>query len=51
MFKLFLRHFMSTNIVLQAVDYFCLTMDGNEDLPSLKDKSWSDYWLQGKEAY
>ena len=40
---------MSTNIVLQAIDYFCLTMDGNEDFPPLKDKSWSDYQLQGKE--
>ena len=49
MFKLFLCHFMSTNIVLQAIDYFCLTMDSNEDLPPLKDKSWSDYRLQGKE--
>ena len=40
---------MSINIMLQAIDYFCLTMDSNEDLPPLKDKSWSDYQLQGKE--
>ncbi|KIL54867.1 hypothetical protein M378DRAFT_182392 [Amanita muscaria Koide BX008] len=32
-------------ITIQAVDYFCLTADANEDLAPLKNKTWSDYRL------
>ena len=35
--------------VLQAIDYFCVTADTNEDLPPLKNKLWSSYRLQGGE--
>jgi hypothetical protein len=45
----FLCPLLSTNIVLQAIDYFCVTADSNEDLPPLKGKLWSDYRLQGGE--
>ena len=45
----FLCPLLSTNIVLQAIDYFCVTADSNEDLPPLKGKLWSDYQLQGGE--
>jgi len=32
------------NICEQAIDYFCVTADANEDLPPLsKNKSWLDY--------
>jgi len=34
------------NICEQAIDYFCVTADANEDLPPLsKNKSWLDYRL------
>ena len=35
--------------ILKAIDYFCITVDANEDLPPLVDKSWSDYRLQPAE--
>ena len=37
-------------LVSQAIDYFCMTADANEDLPPLtKKKSWQDYHLSQSE--
>ena len=33
----------------QAINYFCMTADANEDLPPLKKKSWLDYHLSQSE--
>ena len=40
---------LNTNLISQAIDYFCVTADSNDDLPPLKDKVWVDYRLQGPE--
>lgn len=38
------------DICEQAIDYFCVTADANEDLPPLsKNKSWSDYRMTSAE--
>jgi hypothetical protein len=34
---------------MQAIDYFCLAADTNEDLPPLKNKRWADYRLTTSE--
>ena len=36
---------------MKAIDYFCLTVDANDDIPPLKDKSWLDYRLTASEWY
>ena len=33
----------------QAIDYFCITADTNEDLPALNNKLWADYRLTAPE--
>ncbi len=37
------------NTIDQAIESFCLAADTNDDLPSLKNKTWMDYRLSSSE--
>jgi hypothetical protein len=36
-------------MIEKPIDVFCFTVDSNDDLPPLKDKSWKDYHLTAQE--